>query len=291
MIRILSFLLITVTLLTSACGLLQHPEDVNHSLFKGIKYIRDVRTNPRPMVIHVVRVDLSAEGIEFLVTPGDPKKEFPLKASTTSQFLKRNGFQIAINGGAFSPWYSNTLLDYYPHVGDPIKPIGTSASRGSQYAVGTDEEPTLYISRTNQANFNNKIGNLYNAISGTRMLVKNGQKEPDLESTPDPRSAVALTKSNKELILIVVDGRQTGYSEGATYEELAEIILAYGGYNGMNLDGGGSSTMVIEDEEGNPRILNSPIDNNIPGRERAVGNHLGIFAHRGNDQKKNEKGK
>jgi hypothetical protein len=44
----------------------------------------------------------------------------------------------------------------------------------------------------------------------------------------------------------------------------------------MSLDGGGSSTLVIEGEDGLPEILNSPIDSYIPGRERPVANHLGI---------------
>jgi hypothetical protein len=45
----------------------------------------------------------------------------------------------------------------------------------------------------------------------------------------------------------------------------------------MSMDGGGSSTLVIEGGDGLPKILNSPIDNYIPGRERPVGNHLGVF--------------
>jgi exopolysaccharide biosynthesis protein len=45
----------------------------------------------------------------------------------------------------------------------------------------------------------------------------------------------------------------------------------------MAMDGGGSSTLVVEGEDGSPRILNTPIDNYIPGRERPVGNHLGIY--------------
>ena len=48
----------------------------------------------------------------------------------------------------------------------------------------------------------------------------------------------------------------------------------------MNLDGGGSSTLVVEGPDGEPRVLNSPIDNYIPGRERPVANHLGILVRR-----------
>jgi Exopolysaccharide biosynthesis protein related to N-acetylglucosamine-1-phosphodiester alpha-N-acetylglucosaminidase len=63
---------------------------------------------------------------------------------------------------------------------------------------------------------------------------------------------------------------------GVTFEELAELLLSYGVYIGIAVDGGGSSTMVIEGVEGRPRILNDLIDENAPGKERAVANHLGI---------------
>jgi hypothetical protein len=46
----------------------------------------------------------------------------------------------------------------------------------------------------------------------------------------------------------------------------------------MNLDGGGSSTLVRQGTGGRPLALNSPIDLQIPGRQRYVGNHLGIYA-------------
>jgi len=80
------------------------------------------------------------------------------------------------------------------------------------------------------------------------------------------------------LTIVIVDGRQPGYSQGATLLELAGILLEFNVHNGMNLDGGGSSTLVVMDSEGKSKVLNSPVDNHIPGRERAIANHLGFFA-------------
>jgi exopolysaccharide biosynthesis protein len=54
-------------------------------------------------------------------------------------------------------------------------------------------------------------------------------------------------------------------------------MITVGARYAMNLDGGGSSTMVVADKDGRARILNSPIDNLIPGRERPVADHLGIY--------------
>jgi len=256
------------------------PAEKNQTLFQGIQYVREVRQSPRPLVIHVVTVSLRESGIEFLVTPGDPDAELPLEARPTSSFLEEFDLQLAVNGDGVTPWRSNSWLDYYPHPGDRVDPIGLSASQGVVYSQHRDAEPTLYISRDRRARFNNPIGGVYNAISGNLMVVENGKSlvAPGGDNTPQPRTAVALDKPRRQLIILVVDGRQTGYSEGATLNELADLILEFGGHSGMNMDGGGSSTLVMEGRNGKAVILNSPIDRNIPGKERSVGNHLGIFA-------------
>jgi len=253
------------------------PEPANERLFQGVQYSRSVRQSPRPLVIHVVTIDLRSEGLRLLVTPGDPKAEHSLSARTTSKFLNDFNVQVAINGDGFSPWYSNNLLDYYPRTGDLVEPIGYAASDGKVYSENLHDQPVLYFSRTNLARFGSPPGRVYNAISGNAMLVQDGGIRPGLESDPEPRTAIGLDRRGRKLILVVVDGRQPGYSHGATLEELAQILIDAGAYAGMNLDGGGSTTLVAE-RGGRADVLNSPINHGIPGLERPVGNHLGVFA-------------
>ena len=110
------------------------------------------------------------------------------------------------------------------------------------------------------------------------MLVQAGEIVEGLNNTVlHPRTAIGINKNGRWLYIVVVDGRQPFYSNGATFQELAEIIQDFGAFTAISLDGGGSSTMVIQDGDGHPIILNSPIDNYIPGRERPVANHLGIY--------------
>lgn len=268
------------------------PSEKEQVLFPGVRYQRLVRKKPHPMVIHLVTIDLRQEGISFLVTPGDPKAELPLKARTTSGFLEEFDLQLAINGDGFVPWHSNSLLDYYPKNGDPVNPLGFAASKGVVYSANPLEHPILYIGRNNTARFNSAPGQIYNAISGSPILVLQGNpavggKDNANNSAGDapaesnqPRTAIGLDKNNRKLILVVIDGRQPGYSQGATLSELAEIMVAAGAFTAMNLDGGGSSTLVKAANNGRAVVLNSPIDNHIPGRERNVGNHLGVYAAR-----------
>src|ERR1043165_1547330 len=160
------------------------PIPSKQKLYNGVMYRRIVRILPRPMIAHVLTIDTKAKGIEFLVTPPDSQSQTPLNARTTSQFLQEFNLQIAINGGGFSPWWSHSPADYYPHAGDPITPFGIVASNGNVYGRGDETdigtEPTLYMGRRNTLSFNNQPGRVYNAISGDRMLVQKGEAVPDL---------------------------------------------------------------------------------------------------------------
>ena len=259
------------------------PVPVKQKLYEGVVYRRLVRVFPRPMIAHVLTIDTKTKGISFLVTPADSKDEMPLKARTTSQFLEEFGVQVAVNGDGFSPWWSRSVADYYPRAGDPVAPFGFSASNGDVYWDGENDgdigvEPTLYINRRNALSFNNRPNNVHSAISGDRMLVLKGEIIPDLDNSEvEPRTAIGINRNGRYLYIVVVDGRQPFYSDGATFVELAEILVEQGAFAAMSMDGGGSSTLVVEGEDGLPRLLNAPIDNYIPGRERPVGNHLGIF--------------
>ncbi len=85
-----------------------------------------------------------------------------------------------------------------------------------------------------------------------------------------PRTAVGFSQDSTVLYMFVVDGRQTGFSVGMSLYELADYMLEWGVYNGINLDGGGSSAMVVRNE-----VKNSPSD---AGGERSVANALMVVS-------------
>jgi hypothetical protein len=262
------------------------PHTRHQQLFEGIRYLREVRRIPRPLVINLLLVDLTNQQLSFLVTPGEQVAQGELRARTTSQFLTEFKLQVAINGSFFFPFHSNAPWSYYPHVGDPVKVLGLSSSRGQVYSPANKYFATFYLSADNRASFEQPLGEIYNALSGKELLLKQGQPPESLtkgeyNTTPYPRSAIALDQEATTLILMVVDGKQTGYSEGVTLHELAEIIKEYQGYTALNLDGGGSATLVTEGPLGKPVLLNSPFHTRIRGRERPVANHLGIYVSQG----------
>ena len=286
--RLLKFLLLILFALASLAGIFLYlisgrpvPVPVKEKITNGVTYKRMVRYFPRQMVAHVMIIDKKAKKLYFFVTPPDDVEGGVVKARTTSQFLREFDLTLAINGDGFFPWWSRSPADYYPHAGDPVTPNGYAASRGKIYARGLQDptsEPTLYISRRNDLTFNHPPNKVFHAISGDRMLIQGGNIIAGLDDIKaDPRTAIGTNKNGRWVYLVVVDGRQPFYSEGATFLELAELLTSLGAFYAMSLDGGGSSTMVIAGEDGEPVILNSPIDNYIPLRERPVVNHFGVF--------------
>ena len=83
-----------------------------------------------------------------------------------------------------------------------------------------------------------------------------------------PRTAIGITGDQK-LLLVTVNGRQPNISVGMTLHELGNLLLELGALQAMNLDGGGSTTMVIRN-----LVLNLPSD----GKERPVGNSIVVIA-------------
>lgn len=108
----------------------------------------------------------------------------------------------------------------------------------------------------------------YQAYSCSSMLVSNGKNvAPDKDRwvgtllNRDPRTAIGI-KDNGNLLLIVADGRQPGYSYGLTGKELADLLIELGVKEAAMLDGGATSQMFVEG-----RLVNKPSDR---GLERPV---------------------
>jgi len=117
----------------------------------------------------------------------------------------------------------------------------------------------------------------YSMLGGGPQLIKSGKiaitdkqekMTPGFATDRHPRTAIAKLESG-QVLLVTVDGRQPGVSAGMTLEMLAEVLLEFGAIDAMNLDGGGSTTMVIHN-----RIVNRPSDQT---GERPVSDAILVF--------------
>ncbi|WP_017304978.1 phosphodiester glycosidase family protein [Spirulina subsalsa] len=253
-------------------------------LFVGVTYERLWRKDPRPMMIHWVRLDLKQPGIQPFVTLGQvkpQKMQFP--AQTTRDFVRQYPVQVAINGSFFTPAYTRHPWDYFPQRGDRVYAIGQVIANGVLYSPPHDHWAVFCFipPHTFEIVPADCPEGTTQAIAGRDILLHQGKASPLTQNTDHnqnyPRSAIAFNPQQHILWLVVVDGRQPFYSEGITLPELTQFLAQLGATEALNLDGGGSSTLVIKEQE-QIITLNSPIHTRIPLRQRPVATHLGFSA-------------
>lgn len=109
------------------------------------------------------------------------------------------------------------------------------------------------------------------AISGNNFLVHDGIIRAIDDREMHPRTAVGVDSDTGEVLLLVIDGRQAD-SRGYTMVELANLMVDLGADEAVNLDGGGSSTMVGKNRKGTMAVLNDPSD----GFQRWVANAIEV---------------
>ncbi|WP_422485122.1 phosphodiester glycosidase family protein [Gudongella sp. DL1XJH-153] len=112
------------------------------------------------------------------------------------------------------------------------------------------------------------------AIGSGSIVLRDGQvTNTDLNiSGNQPRTGLGISRDQKEVIMVTVDGRDT-YFKGTTQETLGNLMMELGAYNGVNLDGGGSTAMAI-------KPINQAVAEfvNKPTEQRNVVNGIGVFS-------------
>ncbi|MCS7264180.1 MAG: phosphodiester glycosidase family protein [Armatimonadetes bacterium] len=210
-----------------------------------------------------------------------PKDGFCLFTPAFGKTTKTTSGTIEVIASANLPLRPNTPLlltvvqvnetgdSPIPFDGVVLVATGRVGERAKALRVGEKLEVLVTIVPSD-ANFDPK--EIVWAVSGGPRLLRDGQISIECEhegfplsfrQTKHPRTAVGLKED--ALIWVVVDGRQPGYSEGMSLDELAEFLRNIGCKDALNLDGGGSSTLLVRG-----KVVNRPSD----GRERAIANSL-----------------
>jgi len=192
----------------------------------------------------------------------------------TSAFARTNDCSVAINGEAgLSPRPGSGLGDWR---GNMVK-LGEVLSRENKGVP----RPYLSFDRQSHATFTAAAvrdrtlpADSYNVMWGRLDAIVNGVVQTADERNRQPRTAMGINKEGTLLYLLVVDGRQPQYSMGFTRAEVGYLLKAYGAYNAMLCDEGGSSCMYLKKFGG---ISNIPSDNQ--GMERPTYTHFGITVH------------
>ena len=128
--------------------------------------------------------------------------------------------------------------------------------------IGFDEDGILILANISAEEALKR--NVKYAVQFSPYLIVNG-KETNIVGNAgglNPRTGIAQRKDGIVMFL-VIDGRRPGYSIGATYNEMVKIFKRYGAYNAANLDGGATSTLVV-----NNILYNRPVSSSPTGEKK-----------------------
>jgi hypothetical protein len=238
--------------------------------YTGIRREVWIDSNPtRPVRLTLLRINLTSSEIALYAT-----KEAD-SGITTREYAARVGAQIAINGGAF-------MVNGYA-------PRGLARGDFQNWAnTGADDLRTtvFYFQRVGERTIaviegDSVVDPLHvpegveGLISGRPLLVRASHVATDQINCADPismdcqlapRSAIGISPDGNMMWLVTVDGWQSA-SAGMTLPDLAQFLVDRGAGTAMALDGGSSSTLVLDGNH-----INAPSD----GVERRVANHLAV---------------
>ena len=181
---------------------------------------------------------------------------------TTSDFAKELGAVAAINGTFFDVANGGSV-DFIKMNGTVIKQnvLGKNGKRAKhqETAIVINNKGNLVLKKwDNTPNWENNLTEKDVMVSGPLLLFN--RKVEVLDTTPftnarHPRTAIGI-KANGKTILLTVDGRQEN-SAGMSLHELTKTMRWLGCVSAVNLDGGGSTTLWVQ----NTGVINYPSDN------------------------------
>lgn len=253
-------------------------------IFQGIEFAELANDKPRPLVVSALKIDTAAEGLELFTTPGNDGAPLETNGQTTRAFLEEHGLDVAINTHFFGPCCNiipgepKDLTGLSIAQGELVSPASTERQRDIiifEAGVHQDGGIDAVMLTSPQLEQLERITSTH-AIAG-RTILDGGrvmERGDDFATIRHPRTLVGLSKDYGTLYLVTIDGRQPGYSTGASLAEAAAIMFHLGATMALNVDGGGSTTMIIRDADGASQLANSP----SAGFERVVGSNLGLRA-------------
>ncbi len=284
--QLTAFLVLILALVSADAAVIRSAEP-----FIGVTHHQIIQTPgntdepvlPRQIAAQILEIEMDAPGLDFFLTPEVPLDAQPpppaegwVRRSTTRAFVDSVGAQLGING------------DFYQFPGTYARPVFTGVSDGNIYSRGGN---FINVTADNQAGIWTSFDELsqagqqaWTALGGNQRILTGGQvtapPNSSYTTTLNPHTAIGVSENQDRVFFFVVDGRQAGYSNGMRTDEMAELMRYFGAWDAINVDGGGSTTMVIDDTADgvqNARVLNIPSDGG-GGTERRVANNLAVFA-------------
>lgn len=260
-------------------------KEAAYDLYEGI-HITDVTFTycAHPTRMLIAEIDLTKNVTIAVSTPDNKPEVGILKQQVKVQAEKAEASGRKVLLGTNGDYYSQSKTDDTWIPGGLVYKDGvalwTKLGWEADHAFYLLDDGTAHITPVEE--FNAVKDHVRDALSGWQRLLIDGQLAGKFTVNDNamqfhPRTFVGVSKDNKKVYLFVIDGRQPEYSNGMLLEDMMLLCQGAGCYQALNLDGGGSTTMVRRVEQaGSPvsfEIMNTPSD--VPSR--AVLNGLQVI--------------
>lgn len=233
----------------------------------GVTYIKQEYKDPsgKPYKAYVLIID-PAKATLYM---GSANDGYDASLGGKTKYNVANHMKAAVDNGVnviagVNADFFDMAGDYHPR-GLAIKNGQVISAAGDRPWCGITQDGEFVIGTADDYSKNYK-GKLVTAVGGSHIIVENGLPgniaiDTEFSYTSHPRTLAGVTEDGK-IILAVVDGRQSSVSNGAPLARCAILMLTLGAKKAINLDGGGSSCMVIRN--GSSYVTkNSPSDGSL----------------------------
>lgn len=278
-----------VAILGAAGGRLYGENTPETTPKSGVNYTQKrVKTGQNVAILHIITVDLTnpkvvVRAVAAGADPDGPGGSWQTTLMTVGKIAEREKFDVAVNGDFFQ------VKEEKPDANDPAAAFksaysvgawarisGMGMTDGKEWAEGGEPRGALVIDEKGKAS----VVMASRPPAGAREVMGGiafGAGIPvyphlKKEQTRNARTVVGVDEEGGMLTMVVVEGPRQGFSAGMTPEEVQREVLAMGCVRGVQLDGGGSSTLVMREEGGKVRMVNRPTD----GKARAVASAVGV---------------
>lgn len=251
-------------ILISSFGFCQNALDIFPDHPGSLSCWIEVRQVPRPLRIYFLRIELN-NGLEVFTLPGeDPDGPGPAESQLTNpnDLFRKFHALAAVNANAFAglsndkaaaaDWFEGRPVDIHGIVASGRKVISPIEENRTSFWIDTLGKPHIGTPKS--------LDSVSEAVADwfAPLLIDSKIIPDPADQALHPRTAVGFDDSGAWLLMVVVDGRQPGFSEGVTLYELAQIFQSQKCSQSINLDGGGSSIMLVQEPGKDVRTVNSP---------------------------------
>ena len=214
----------------------------------------DIHNPQLPLIVHIVKIDLLNPAVSVITSEAALFKNNRgrLRGETTRDFALRHNTIVAFNA---APFKTRSLLFsvYRTIVGIHITDFRRMSMPHERYGAllfYADKTACIIDAQTEEL----LLENVRHAVGGFWTILRNGAVLPQKLHRRDSRTAVGIADNGRTLFVVAVEGENKRKSQGLSFEETARLMRELGADDALQLDGGSSSSLVLQ-ENGTQHIV------------------------------------